>query len=163
MKKVLIITIMAFVPLFVMAQKTVKVKSGTVIPLQSVIEVKAADVNEGDLVDFRVSSDVKSDGIVIVPQGTITKGRVIEAKKSSIAGTKGRLVIEITNVPLENGEKLYLSSTLVRVYGKNKTPLAVVTGCLVWPCIFIPGTKAVMPAGYEVQGIVSSNTEIELN
>lgn len=39
-------------------------------------------------------------------------------------------------------------------------PLAVVTGLLFWPCIFIPGTKAVMPAGYEVQGTVASTVSV---
>ena len=57
------------------------------------------------------------------------------------------------------GTPLFFSDTNVRVYGKNKTPLAVVLGCLVWPCIFIPGTKAQMPQEYEVEAMVSSNTE----
>ena len=50
----------------------------------------------------------------------------------------------------------------MRVYGKNRTPLAVVTGIFIWPCLFIPGTKAVMPAGYEVQATVAANTVVTL-
>ena len=55
-----------------------------------------------------------------------------------------------------------LFSSLIQQYvymEKNRTPLAVVLGCLVWPCIFIPGTKAQMPQGYEVEAMVASNTE----
>ena len=92
-------------------------------------------------------------------RGTIVKGKVVEARKSSIAGTKGRLVISIQKMTLPNGNHLFFSDTTVRIYGKNKTPLAVVLGCLVWPCIFIPGTKAQMPQGYEVEAMVASNTE----
>ena len=84
---------------------------------------------------------------------------MVEASKSTIAGTKGKLVISIQKMTLPNGTPLFFSDTTVRVYGKNKTPLAVVLGCLVWPCIFIPGTKAQMPQGYEVEAMVSSNTE----
>ena len=51
-------------------------------------------------------------------------------------------------------------NTDVRINGKNRTPLAVVTGILLWPCIFIPGSKAVMPAGYDVQATVASNTTV---
>lgn len=148
---------------FSVAQESVTIKAGTVVPLQAVYQVKAADVNEGELVDFRVISDIMVDKHVVIPQGTIAKGVVNEAKKSSLAGTKGRLVINISNIILPSGESLYFSNTAVRIYGKNRTPLAVVTGLFCWPCIFIPGTKAVMPEGYEVQAYVAANTEVEIN
>jgi hypothetical protein len=74
--------------------------------------------------------------------------------------TKGRLVININNLILPNGEPLYFTNTDVRIYGKNRTPLAVALGIFVWPCIFIPGSKAVLPAGYEVQATVATNTTI---
>ena len=145
------------------AQKNVTVKAGTVVPLQAVKQVKAADVNEGETVDFRVVSDIIVDNSIAIPRGTIAKGVVSEAKKSSLAGTKGRLVINISNLILPSGDHVYFSNTAVRVYGKNRTPVAVVTGLFVWPCIFIPGTKAVMPEGYEVQAIVTANADITIN
>lgn len=163
MKKLFLMALIGLIPFCANGQTKVIVKSGTVIPFQAVNNVKAADVNEGSLVDFRVSSDVKIDGVVVIPQGTISKGRVTEAKKSTVAGTKGRLTIELTDVALPNGEKIYFSSTFVRIYGKNRTPLAVVTGLFIWPCIFIPGTRAEMPSGYEVQAYVSANTEVTVN
>ena len=83
-----------------------------------------------------------------------------EARRSTVAGTKGRLVITINNMLLPNGEPLYFTNTDVRVYGKNRTPLAVVLGLFCWPCVLIPGSKAVMPAGYEVQATVATNTTI---
>jgi hypothetical protein len=64
---------------------------------------------------------------------------------------------------LPSGEQIYFSNTAARLYGKNRTPLAVVTALFVWPCIFIPGTKAVMPEGYEIQAVVAANTEIKIN
>lgn len=96
----------------------------------------------------------------VIPSGTLVKGKVTEAKKSSLAGTKGRLSININSLNLTTGEPIYFSNTDVRIKGKNRTPLAVVTGLFIWPCIFIPGTKAVMPAGYEVQATVASNATI---
>lgn len=147
---------------YAFAQESVTIKAGTIVPLQAVKQVKAADVNEGETVDFRVLRDVVVDGVIAIPQGSIAKGVVNEAKKSSLAGTKGRLVINISNLLLPSGEYLYFSNTAVRVYGKNRTPLAVITACFVWPCIFIPGTKAVMPEGYEVQATVAANTEVKI-
>lgn len=142
------------------AQKKVTLKAGTIVPLQAVKQIKAADVNEGETVDFRVIHNIKVNDEILIPQGTIAKGVVSEAKKSSLAGTKGRLVININNIIHPTGEYIYFSNTSVRIYGQNRTPLSVVTALFVWPCIFIPGTKAVMPEGYEVQAVVASNTDL---
>lgn len=164
MKKIIsLLMCMAMATSFAVAQKSVTVKSGTIVPLQAVKQVKAADVNEGETVDFRVITDIVVDNSIAIPKGTIAKGVVGEARKSSLAGTKGRLVINISNLVLPSGEHIYFSNTAARIYGKNRTPLAVVTALFVWPCIFIPGTKAVMPEGYEIQAVVAANTEVKIN
>ena len=159
MKKVLLSIVMLFFCVVTNAQEKVVIKAGTIIPLQAAQTVKAADVNEGQIIDFVTVSPLTVEGRTVFERGTIVKGKVVEASKSTIAGTKGRLVISIQKMTLPNGTPLFFSDTNVRVYGKNKTPLAVVLGCLVWPCIFIPGTKAQMPQGYEVEAMVASNTE----
>lgn len=160
MKKIVLVLALAAIYSYVSAQSEVTIKAGTIIPLQSINEVKAADVFEGQTVDFQVLQDIVVENVCIVPRGALVKGKVTEAKKSTIAGTKGRLRIIIDRMNLDNGEPLFFSNTEVRIYGKNKTPLAVVLACLAWPCIFIPGTKAVMPAGYEVHATVASNVTI---
>ena len=160
MKKVLLALTLVMVSLTSFAQKQVTLKAGSIVPLQAINQVKAADVEEGQTVDFQVVQDVNVDGICAIPRGTLVKGKVSEARKSSLAGTKGRLVINIRSMNLPNGEPVFFSNTDVRINGKNRTPLAVVTGLFFWPCIFIPGTKAVMPSGYEVQATVAANTTI---
>lgn len=162
-KTISLLMCMAMAISFAVAQKSVTIKAGTVVPLQAVKQVKAADVNEGEIIDFRVISDIVVDNSIAIPKGILAKGVVNEAKKSSLAGTKGRLVINISNLVLPSGEQIYFSNTAAKVYGKNRTPLAVVTSLFLWPCIFIPGTKAVMPEGFEVQAIVVANTEVKIN
>lgn len=161
MKRALIVLALAIMPFAIIAQKKVTIKAGTIIPLLSVQETKAADVAEGQTVDFRVAQDVKIDGVCVIPQGTIAKGRVSEARKSTVGGTKGKLIIDIPSLTLESGEPLFFSNTQVRVYGHNRTPVAVVVG--LFTCgigCLIPGSKAVLPPGYEVQATVASNTEL---
>jgi len=160
MKKMILGYVLAMFSLVSFGQQKVTIKAGTIIPLQSSKQVQAADVTEGQTVDFNVVQDVMVDGVCVVPRGTLVKGKVAEARKSTVAGTKGRLVITINNLILQNGEPLFFTNTDVRIYGKNRTPLAVVLGIICWPCIFIPGSKAVMPAGYEVQATVASNTTL---
>ena len=135
------------------------VKAGTVVELQAVKTVYARDVEVGDNVKFNVVADVKSDGKVLIPVGTVADGIVAEAKKSSLAGTKGRLSVDLKSLTLADGTKVALDGT-VRVVGKNRTPLAVITGLFIWPCIFIPGTKAVLTEGHNATATVVANTEI---
>lgn len=162
MKKYFVVCLLSIFSVVSYAQKKVTLKTGTIIPLQSVRQVKAADVNEGEYVDFRVVNDIMVDNHVVIEKGSIVKGVVNEACKSTIAGIKGRLVININQITLASGEHVYCSNSAARIYGKNRTPLAVITGLFVWPCIFIPGTKAVMPEGYEVHAYVAANTEISV-
>lgn len=143
----------------VMAQKAV-LKAGTAIPLQSVESIYARNVEVGQDVMFRVVSDVMADGKVVIPQGTIARGKVEEAKKSSLAGTKGRLTISVSNITLASGQQIFVNKTL-NFNGKNRTPLAVVTALFIWPCIFIPGSAAYMPEGYTTTVLTISNSEID--
>lgn len=160
MKKICFTIAVLLASLMTTAQEQVTVKSGTIIPLAAVDRVKAADVQEGQTVDFRVMRDIMVDGVCAVPQGTIAKGKVVEARKSTVAGTKGKLIINIANLTLPDGNPLYFSNTDVRIYGKNRTPVAVVVGLFTGIGFLIPGSKAVMPAGYEVQATVAANTII---
>ena len=146
------------VSVFAQTGKTV-VKAGTVVELQAVKTVYARDVAVGDNVKFKVSGDVLSEGRVVIPAGAMADGVVTEAKKSSLAGTKGRLSIDLKSLTLADGTKIALDGT-VRVVGKNRTPLAVITGIFVWPCIFIPGTKAVLTEGHNATATVVPTTEI---
>ena len=81
-KRLFLLVCISMAVSFAIAQKSVTIKAGTIVPLQAVKQIKAADVNEGETVDFRVVTDVKVGNCVAIPQGTIAKGVVNEAKKS---------------------------------------------------------------------------------
>lgn len=145
------------------AQKEVTVKAGTLVPLQIVNPTKAADVKVGQKVAFRVSRDINVDGVAAIPYGTTVNGTVYEAKKSSWWGTKGRLGIKINEIITPNGEMIPLTNGDVYVTGKNRTTLSVLLfAFVVWPACFICGSKAEIPAGYEVQANVASNTLVKV-
>ena len=145
----------------VIAQKQVTIKGGTIVPLESTAKIKAADVNVGQTVDFRVSKDVLVDGIVAIPCGTIAKGTVYEAKRSTAFGTKGRLGIKVRYLTLPSGENISFASSDIYIQGQNRTALSVVVfifTLLPFPC----GSKAVMPLGYEFDATVANNTTVTI-
>lgn len=163
MKRIALSLALIMLSIVCFAQKEVTIKAGTKVLLNSSYSVKAADVTEGQKVDFMVSQDLMVDDVCVIPRGTNVKGLVVEAKKSTIAGTKGRLLIRINDMIIPSGDYIALTDSEVRIYGKNRTPLAVVLGCLAWPCIFIPGTKAEMPEGYQVIATISANYKVKVD
>lgn len=161
MKRFAISTLMFIMAIAVIAQKQVTIKGGTIVPLESTAKIKAADVNVGQTVDFRVSRDVLVDGIVAIPCGTIAKGTVYEAKRSTAFGTKGRLGIKVRYLTLPSGENISFASSDIYIQGQNRTALSVVVfffTLLPFPC----GSKAVMPLGYEFDATVANNTTVNI-
>ena len=161
MKRFAISTLMFIMAIAVIAQKQVTIKGGTIVPLESTAKIKAADVNVGQTVDFRVSRDVLVDGIVAIPCGTIAKGTVYEAKRSTAFGTKGRLGIKVRYLTLPSGDNISFASSDIYIQGQNRTALSVVVfifTLLPFPC----GSKAVMPLGYEFDATVANNTTVTI-
>ena len=161
MKKYLFLILFATTSILAYAQKSVTVKAGTIVPLEAIKSVRATDVHEGEVVDFKVSRDVVVDGLTAIPAGTIAKGTVYEAKRSTAFGTRGRLGIKLNYLTLSSGDIINFASSDVYIKGVNRTPLSVVIflfTCLPFPC----GGKAEMAQGYQVDATVASNTTIGL-
>lgn len=133
-------------------------RAGTEVPVQIISPVKAADVRKGQIVPFRVSKDICVNGVTLIPYGTIVRGTVYMAKKSSWWGTKGKLGIQINNIVLPNGAQIPLNNGNVYVTGTNRTPLSVLLFCFVTiPACAICGSKAEIPVGYEHLTTVAEN------
>ena len=162
MKKSLFLFMTLMASLCSYAQKEVIIKAGTMIPIQLVNTTKAADVNEGDQISFRVSRDVTVDGVTAIPYGTSVKGTVVLSKRSSWWGTKGKLKISIKYINMSNGDVIPLDNGIAYVAGENRTPLVVGLTFLCWPCCFICGSKAEMQSGYEIVANVATNTTIKI-
>ena len=161
MKKILLGLVFGFMSLTSFAQKEVTVKAGTLVPFQSVNTVRAADVQEGEKLNFRVSRDINVDGVTAIPYGTVVSAKVLKAKKSSWWGTKGRLAASITEIVMPDGTVIPIQNGNFEIQGKNRTALSVVLFCFVTiPACFITGSKAEMPAGYEIVGNIASTTKL---
>ena len=133
MKKLFVCCVLCLMSVASFAQTEVTVKAGTLVPLQVVNYTKAADVNVGQKVLFRVARDINIDGVTAIPYGTTVNGTVYEAKKSSWWGTKGRLGIKVTEMYAPNGEMIPLQNGDLYVTGKNRTALSVLLFCFLIP------------------------------
>ena len=163
MKKFLLTLSLVVLSLAVHAQEEVTIKAGISIPFQSINTVRAADVSEGDNLPFRVSRDVIVNGKIAIPYGTIVKATVSKAKKSSWWGTRGRLAGSITEIVMEDGTIIPIENGNFEIKGQNRTALSVILFCFVtMPACLITGSRAEMPAGYELVGNVASNVTVKV-
>lgn len=161
-KKIIFSLSMGLICISSYGQKEVTLKAGTLVPIQSVNKVAATDVAEGSTVNFRVSRDINVEGITAIPYGTMVKGKVTEAKRSSWWGTKGRLRVQINEIVMPNGEVVPITNGNIAIYGQNRTALSVVLFCFVTiPACFICGSKAEMQEGYEIQANIAANTTVK--
>ena len=147
---------------FTMPGSTVVLKAGTVIPMELVNTITSKTARSGQLVDFRVTSDVKVDGKTVIAAGSIAQGQIVRAKKNGLFGSEGELEIAVKSVKAVDGTTIYLSSNNLSDEGSNKVALSiVVTLC----CLFgflIKGGQAEIPAGIQMQGMVVSNIDINV-
>ena len=159
MKKLILCSVFLAMNSFSFAQKQVTIKGGTIVPVEAVRNVRATEVQIGQNVDFKVSRDVVVDGVVAIPVGTIVKGSVYEAKRSTAFGTKGRLGIKLRYLNLPSGDVVNFASSDVYIQGKNRTALSVIIfccTCLPFPC----GSKAELTTGMEYDATVANNTTV---
>lgn len=161
MKKVILSLAFLVMSGFAFAQKQLTIKGGTIVPVEAVKNVCAKEVQIGQNIDFKVSRDVIVDGEVAIPVGSIVKGSVYEAKRSSAFGTKGRLGIKLRYVTLPSGDVVNFAASDVYIQGKNRTALSVIVfccTCLPFPC----GSKAELTTGVEYDATVANNTTVTI-
>ena len=161
MKKFVLSLALLTLSSFAFAQKQVTIKGGTIVPVEAVKNVRATEVQVGQNVDFKVTRDIIVDGIVAIPVGTIVKGNVYEAKRSTAFGTKGRLGIKLRYLNLPSGDVVNFASSDVYIQGKNRTAISVIVfccTCLPFPC----GSKAELTTGVEYDATVANNTTVTI-
>lgn len=158
---VLLMAIAMLTMSFTMPGEVVILRAGTSIPLE-LVSTLSSNVKSGQMVDFRVLSDVKANGKIVISAGSIAQGQITRVKKRGLLGSEGELEIAIKSVKAVDGTTVYLSGNNLYDEGSNKLALSIVlTIC----CLFgflIKGGKAEIPAGAQVQGTVTSNVEINL-
>lgn len=141
----------------------VTLKSGTLVMLELISGIKSNKAKSGQMVEFRVINDIKADGVIVIPAGSIAKGQVIEAQKSSILGQPGELRVAIKNVAAIDGTNIPLMASEFSEEGKDKLLVSVIGGLLCIFPFFMTGGNAEMPSGTQIQATVLSSTEIAID
>lgn len=143
------------------AGNVVVLKAGTMVNLELVNEV-TSKMAAGQTVDFRVMTDVKADGVVVIPAGSIAKGQVISASKNKLLGTPGEVTVQVKSVNAIDGTRIALSGSSSTAEGDSKLVTSLVLTFLCGFGFLMKGGAGVITPGTTFDATVASNTDIAI-
>ena len=155
---------MIVLPVSTSAQETKEylIKAGTPIEVATTTDISSKHHPTGTIVDLKLLNPVMVKGEVVIPAGTIIKGKVTQCQKSKLFGAKGMIAIEANTITAIDGTLVPISGISFRNEGKSNLGWSIVgTVC----CLFgflIHGTQGVIPAGTQMSGNVMANTTVTM-
>jgi len=96
--------------------KKVTLKAGTIIMLETAESLQSNRMSVGQLIQFKVKTDVYAEGKLVVRTGALALGRVKNIQKATYNNPEF-LTIEITTVQAVDGQTITLNSTEQTIKG----------------------------------------------
>jgi hypothetical protein len=149
------------------AQKTSKARKstlrpGTLIVLETTNPLSSKDAQVGQSVSLRVKYDVMVNGRAVIKAGAPGSAQVTAAEQRKGMGKEGSLSIKPTVVQAVDGQMVPLSGNGVGQNGEDAKGGTIALAVVVSPLFLLKkGKDAVIPAGYEMQANVASETIVE--
>ncbi|MBL4677825.1 MAG: hypothetical protein JKY70_16725 [Mucilaginibacter sp.] len=137
--------------------------SGTAVVMETVSTIDSKEATVGQVVDFRIKSDIKVGDKIVIAAGSIAKGQIVRTQHSKAIGKEGYVEVQIRSVTAVDGQEVFLSNSNLYKEGDNKQTLSIVLGVLV--CVLfllLKGKNAVVEPGYQVTASVATNTTIKI-
>jgi outer membrane biosynthesis protein TonB len=101
------------------AFRNITISPGTTIPVRITQTLDSATTQQGETFTGTIASDIVTDGIVVVRQGTSVTGRVIAVQEAAHYKGSSLLTIELTSIS-RRGEKLTVNTDPYSVQGKGR-------------------------------------------
>jgi hypothetical protein len=142
---------------------------GQEVVLRNLDPVTSAKAKIGDPVRFGVIRSVSSDGLVVIPEGTIATGTVQAVGKAGLAHHGGHLSVTLNGIQLSNGQPVQLravESRKERNFGWRDVAAATAVAATVYYMPLAPvyllakGDQASMPAGTRVTAYLDGDLTV---
>ncbi len=96
-------------------------RNGTPIHLKLGKTISSATAHVGDVVDLKVVEEVTVDGLLVIPEGAVAIGLVMDAEPKKRMGHGGKLALSINFVRLKDDEKAAVRSFQENTGSSNST------------------------------------------
>ncbi len=151
----LLACVMLFSSFTTPARNIPELRAGTLVSLVLVNEVTSS-MKPGQPVDFRVTDDVRVNGVVVIPAGAVAKGQVVSASKNKLLGIPGEVTVEAKSVYAVDGTKVLLSGSSFTSKGNSKLTTSIVLTFLCGFGFLIKGGTGVIPSGTTFEATVAA-------
>ena len=101
------------------AFRNITISPGTTIPIRITQTLDSATTQQGETFTGTIASDIVTDGIVVIRQGTSVTGRVVAVQEAAHYKGNSLLTIELTSIS-RRGEKLTVNTDPYSVQGKGR-------------------------------------------
>ncbi|MBC8082081.1 MAG: hypothetical protein H7Z21_02615 [Hymenobacter sp.] len=144
------------------APKGTLLRAGTLVVLETTSGLSSNDAQMGQNVSLRVKYDVMVSGRAVVKAGAPGSAQVVTAERRKGMGKEGSLVIKPSVVQAVDGQMIPLTGTGTSSAGSDTKGAAIGLAVVVSPLFLLKkGKDATIPAGYELQGSVATETTVE--
>jgi hypothetical protein len=82
-----------------------------------------SDATQGDAVSFRVARDLRVDGAIVISEGAVATGSIVDGAKRKILGFGGKITFRLERVDAVDGRKMTIRATPNLGRGGSKKPL----------------------------------------
>jgi hypothetical protein len=137
--------------------------SGTAVAMETITALDSKEAAIGQIVEFKIKSDIKVANKVVIAAGSIAKGQITRAQQAKAIGKEGFIEVQIKSVTAVDGQEIFLANSNLYKEGENKQTLSIVLGVLV--CVlflFLKGKDATVAPGYQVIASVATNTTVKV-
>ncbi len=140
------------------------IPAGTTVVMETMNELSSANMSVGQSISLRVKYDVIVKGKVLIKGGAMASGQVTSVEQRGGMGKKGSFAMRPTVAQAVDGQMIVLTNGGASMAGEGKAGSSIALAAVVSPLFLLKkGKDAVIPPGYELQGVVANQAGIALN
>lgn len=136
------------------------IPAGTTFEVELLNELSSKKNKKGETVDLGMVDSLFVNNVAIIPQGTIGRAVITEARKAGGFGRRGVLTINPLWIKTINGVQVPLSNELTKAGNSDGGAVVVAAAVSLVGGIFMKGTNAVYPAGTKFTVKVDRDVEL---
>lgn len=137
-------------------------KTRIVLALLNTIDSKTA--HTGDIINFKTLDNVKINGVIVIPAGTIANGKITKAVSAGSFGKGGKLEFSVTSIKTLNDIDVPLSCNASYVGTKqiqSSSGISAVGSAV--QNLFSGGNNVQCLMGMSIDSIVTTDTDLNIS
>ena len=100
-------------------------QAGSIIPIRLTENVNGNMISTGETIFFEVIEDISADQELVIPKGTLVRGKVLNAEGRKSVGRGGKLSISPVSLETPEGKVVLFDEQPLGVEGRNRTGATV--------------------------------------